>query len=436
MSVGSCYAGGNVNVVGGLVDVSCFRRSSSVETRDESCSDSGVLSHDEEVVTGSDGGSFPRKSGSHEPRYGGSGRQRHHGDPEKRMRREIANSNERRRMQSINAGFQSLKNLVRPRNGDKLSKAAILQHAVDYIGDLHRQRAQLQAKNARLTQLLAAATGVRQFVDETVDRAAASPPPSAPIARRRRREASSSSDDEGPRSRRPAIGPAPTTHQATVAAAVVVQSAAAAAVVDGTVVDPPRRLPAVDELMGVARRASRPDVIVPVVTSSSVMTSSSPAGGDPSALVKLETASSAAAATRMPSGAGTVVTCCVQSTTPDTRPTRDAVLDPARSIVPATLGSWNFDSRLLYASGLSSAWQPSGAPLSSSSGAETLFSSTSRRNLDTILEAIRHLEGGEPCLQDADDGRGASGRRLSAAGGGGGAVQFTPVKSCVAVRGS
>ena len=42
---------------------------------------------------------------------------------EKRVRREIANSNERKRMQSINAGFQSLR-LLLPRTGpvDRLSK--------------------------------------------------------------------------------------------------------------------------------------------------------------------------------------------------------------------------------------------------------------------------------------------------------------------------
>lgn len=43
---------------------------------------------------------------------------------EKRMRREIANSNERRRMQSINAGFQSLKNLLPHHEGEKLSKVS------------------------------------------------------------------------------------------------------------------------------------------------------------------------------------------------------------------------------------------------------------------------------------------------------------------------
>lgn len=43
-------------------------------------------------------------------------------ETEKRIRREIANSNERRRMQSINAGFQSLKSLLPHHEGEKLSK--------------------------------------------------------------------------------------------------------------------------------------------------------------------------------------------------------------------------------------------------------------------------------------------------------------------------
>jgi len=44
---------------------------------------------------------------------------------ERKVRREIANSNERKRMQSINAGFQSLR-LLLPRNGpvDRLSKVS------------------------------------------------------------------------------------------------------------------------------------------------------------------------------------------------------------------------------------------------------------------------------------------------------------------------
>lgn len=45
-------------------------------------------------------------------------------EQEKRVRREIANSNERRRMQSINTGFQSLKILIPHSCGEKLSKVS------------------------------------------------------------------------------------------------------------------------------------------------------------------------------------------------------------------------------------------------------------------------------------------------------------------------
>ena len=43
-------------------------------------------------------------------------------EQDKRIRREIANSNERRRMQSINSGFQSLRTLLPNHDGEKLSK--------------------------------------------------------------------------------------------------------------------------------------------------------------------------------------------------------------------------------------------------------------------------------------------------------------------------
>ncbi|KAG7266954.1 hypothetical protein CRUP_019872 [Coryphaenoides rupestris] len=61
-------------------------------------------------------------------------------DQERRIRREIANSNERRRMQSINAGFQSLKSLLAHTDGEKLSKAAILQQTSDYIFALEQEK--------------------------------------------------------------------------------------------------------------------------------------------------------------------------------------------------------------------------------------------------------------------------------------------------------
>ncbi|CAK9834311.1 Transcription factor AP-4 [Anthophora retusa] len=55
---------------------------------------------------------------------------RSHMEQEKRMRREIANSNERRRMQSINAGFQSLRTLLPHHEGEKLSKVSYEYHKI------------------------------------------------------------------------------------------------------------------------------------------------------------------------------------------------------------------------------------------------------------------------------------------------------------------
>ncbi|CAJ0579082.1 unnamed protein product, partial [Mesorhabditis spiculigera] len=60
-------------------------------------------------------------------------------DPDRRMRRQIANCNERRRMQSINAGFQTLRNLLPRKEGEKLSKAAILQQTAELIHSLKNE---------------------------------------------------------------------------------------------------------------------------------------------------------------------------------------------------------------------------------------------------------------------------------------------------------
>lgn len=75
-------------------------------------------------------------------------------EQEKRIRREIANSNERRRMQSINAGFQSLRVLLPQRDGEKMSKAAILQHTAEYIYQLEQEKTRLLAQHCNLKRLL------------------------------------------------------------------------------------------------------------------------------------------------------------------------------------------------------------------------------------------------------------------------------------------
>ncbi|XP_046388529.1 bromodomain-containing protein 4 isoform X2 [Ischnura elegans] len=81
----------------------------------------------------------------------------HHHRPmeqEKRIRREIANSNERRRMQSINAGFQSLRTLLPHHEGEKLSKAAILQQTAEYIYQLEQEKTRLLSQNSQLKRLV------------------------------------------------------------------------------------------------------------------------------------------------------------------------------------------------------------------------------------------------------------------------------------------
>lgn len=75
-------------------------------------------------------------------------------EAEKRIRREIANSNERRRMQSINAGFQSLRSLLPHHEGEKLSKAAILQQTAEYIYSLEQEKTRLLSQNCQLKRLV------------------------------------------------------------------------------------------------------------------------------------------------------------------------------------------------------------------------------------------------------------------------------------------
>ncbi|XP_026181632.1 transcription factor AP-4 [Mastacembelus armatus] len=80
-------------------------------------------------------------------------------DQERRIRREIANSNERRRMQSINAGFQSLKTLIPHSDGEKLSKAAILQQTAEYIFNLEQEKTRLLQQNSQFKRIIQELSG-------------------------------------------------------------------------------------------------------------------------------------------------------------------------------------------------------------------------------------------------------------------------------------
>ncbi|XP_040919323.1 transcription factor AP-4 isoform X2 [Toxotes jaculatrix] len=62
-------------------------------------------------------------------------------------------------MQSINAGFQSLKTLIPHSDGEKLSKAAILQQTADYIFTLEQEKTRLLQQNSQLKRIIQELSG-------------------------------------------------------------------------------------------------------------------------------------------------------------------------------------------------------------------------------------------------------------------------------------
>ena len=67
------------------------------------------------------------------------GRPKKNLEAEERAKREIANNNERRRMLSINNGFNCLRQILRQHNNiEKHSKAAILHQSANYIRKLEQ----------------------------------------------------------------------------------------------------------------------------------------------------------------------------------------------------------------------------------------------------------------------------------------------------------
>eukprot|EP01135_Chromosphaera_perkinsii_P010018 Nk52_evm53s1992 gene=Nk52_evmTU53s1992 len=77
----------------------------------------------------------------------GTGQKERSDEEERKYRREIANSNERRRNQNINEAFEQLKDLIPHFDGERLSKAVILQQSAEYINSLTRTKRQLNIEN-------------------------------------------------------------------------------------------------------------------------------------------------------------------------------------------------------------------------------------------------------------------------------------------------
>ena len=75
------------------------------------------------------------------------------GDQDRRLRREIEFSKERKHMHSINAGFQSLRRLLPHHEGEQLSKVVILEQIAKHISQLQQEEALLREKNSVLKRM-------------------------------------------------------------------------------------------------------------------------------------------------------------------------------------------------------------------------------------------------------------------------------------------
>ncbi|ODM91092.1 Transcription factor AP-4 [Orchesella cincta] len=128
-------------------------------------------------------------------------------------RRLVANSNERRRMQGINNGFEALRGFLHCGDEQKLSKAAILQKTVTYIQQILNEKSDLIMRNAQLekmvtggkveeTPVFCPARGQEVFVVSTTTDHAVPIIKQEPLTERRRKRKASTAqlenvDDEG-----------------------------------------------------------------------------------------------------------------------------------------------------------------------------------------------------------------------------------------------
>lgn len=90
------------------------------------------------------------ENGKRSPVVRGVGRPKKPLDSERRFRRDIANTHERKRMQSINDGILTLRSLLRHKDIDKLSKATVLLRSAEYLIQLENKVSVLIEENFRL----------------------------------------------------------------------------------------------------------------------------------------------------------------------------------------------------------------------------------------------------------------------------------------------
>lgn len=316
-------------------------------------------------------------------------------EQEKRIRREIANSNERRRMQSINAGFQSLRTLLPHHDGEKLSKAAILQHTAEYIYQLEQEKTRLLSQNSQLKRLLNC-----QMSQDSDGSSSDSPLP--------KRKKGDHLDDEGIAG----MSPQDTDTKEDVLRELVDLRGQ---------LDRERRLRMIleDQARGMESQAYAERIReAPAVAPHLKVKTEDVADTTPTALVVAQPTpelvapqfSSAPAPVTLPAGGASPPRAHPQPAEPLPSPTADLPQDlSTHSMQPAAPAAGTVAPTMAVRE------EAVAPPLQSSPCTSPYHASTSRQNLETIVEAIRHLEG-DHLFRD-DEPHSAAPERMSPPGG-------------------
>ncbi|VDK49188.1 unnamed protein product [Anisakis simplex] len=291
---------------------------------------------------------------------------------DRRIRRQIANCNERRRMQSINAGFQSLRSLLPKRDGEKMSKAAILQHTAELIQSLQAEKmrlleekeAAIQAKKRRIED---EESRERGLVDELT----------VALEQERRLRQIYEQQLIERRERDSILSPIST---------LPTPSQLASSIVDSTLMRPRT------DLAGLLPHAMALDSLVGATTA------------PPTAYVRLDAASALNPTTNVTSSTLSLTTngdananATIATTTNNNTSTNSGFKTPTVTCIPQTSASASASNNGFIGSATSASTIVDGmpqAPLLMNSMENHSTANLSHRNLNAILEAIRHLEGG------------------------------------------
>ncbi|TRY73739.1 hypothetical protein TCAL_00929 [Tigriopus californicus] len=300
-------------------------------------------------------------------------------DQERKIRREIANSNERRRMQSINAGFQSLRTLLPHHEGEKLSKAAILQQTAEYIYTLEQEKTRLLAQNCQLKRLLS----LNQHHSEAEG--------SAPTTQPKRQKKMTATKTI------PASATTSVTTSTTSTVAVSTTSTKLSEEPDQTLLTPSAKI--------VVPHAEAQEVVVTTTLPTPTATAPLPPTKDSIELnsenCRIILASEPAQVVAVKSERAPVearvppVTSTVSAGAPVPTTIMATVSHPSDQGAESQPGDVVVEVGTIETPGVGAVTTISSQPELSPSGRSYIVTSASKQNLDSIVEAIKHLEGDE-----------------------------------------